>query len=236
MKRKISILIGIILIVGFFAAAIFVARDSGMKVRSSRAEDLPSEYTLSLEHSGLISPDYTGKIQVKEVRKSKVRNPFSLVVLDQKYNLIIYKIDLSKDNMLRNVISAKHGNVNESAGPLYRSLQVAGLKYKINAAPAKPVDHVFVALAGDSLKVSWLNNECVLYYLVCDKLSIKYGENESNDIFIEGPTIGPTATRQIPMNIMFLRKDQSLYFIVMAPRLPHNTMPPNLLSKVIAWR
>ena len=57
------------------------------------------------EDSNLIARKFWPEINVNEIARNKLRNPVSLLVVDKKFNLIIYKLTLQEDRSLNQIIS-----------------------------------------------------------------------------------------------------------------------------------
>jgi hypothetical protein len=68
---------------------------------------------------------------------------------------------------------------------------------------------------------------------LCDNLSIRYAKNDPIDIFVLGQEKLLGAATIVPMDLLFLKRDDALYLLIMTPNGPRLTIPPDLLYNVV---
>jgi hypothetical protein len=81
-----------------------------IQISNSSDATLPLTYSLTYEDSNLITKKYWQDAKVLEVHNSKTKNSISIIELNKKYHLLIYKEDLIKNVSLSNLISVSFKN------------------------------------------------------------------------------------------------------------------------------
>lgn len=75
------------------------------------------------------------------------------------------------------------------------------------------------------------NDSTIGYHLLCEKLTIKYSATDPVDIFLT--TENGIQNKQIPLEIVFLRRNNAMYFFLMAPIKNATQLPIQTLLKII---
>src|SRR5947199_465020 len=128
-RKRLFILLGISFIIFL---AIFII-DSKIATDKAWTEVLPSTYSLTYEDSNIISEKYFGGLKAIEVRRSKVRNPISSMLLNNEYFLINYGIDLTNDEPLNTIIHTQLKRSLSSNWVVYSSIRNAGFNFQYKA-------------------------------------------------------------------------------------------------------
>lgn len=201
--------------------------------RKAFEEDLTSVYTLSQEDSSLINKNFKTRIKVIEVRRSKVRNPISIILVDSEYYLIMHKMSLSRDLSLREIAHIQQKSVDHSTGVTYDVIENGDyFRFQHASGRVETISQIYLTLSGDSL-MTFVNNDTRLdYFLLCNNLSIRYCKRGPIDIFLEGKQMGFN-NMVIPLDFLLLKRDKDIFFFFMMPITPEKPMPTNLLSEVI---
>jgi hypothetical protein len=103
-KVKLLTWIAVLLLVGIF---IFWGY---RKNKEAIDEKLPITHRLSPSDSSVISPDKFSELEVVETYQSKVRNPISLCLYEDKYALVIYEIGTVPEQSLEKIIHVGRGD------------------------------------------------------------------------------------------------------------------------------
>ena len=206
-----------------------------IETNRSFEEDLPVSYSLTSEDSLLIKDIYRQKIKVNVVHNSKVRGPVSMLFFDQSYHLIIYKIHLLSGNLpLQNILQTQIRNADRSVGyPYTIYTDNINFKFQCKAGLVSSVSKVYLTVSGDSLRTIAKNDSIIAYNLDCKNLSIRYQDQGPVDIFVVGNEKFLSGTNAIPMDILFLKRDDNLYFLLLTPRNEKGILPRELLYNVI---
>jgi hypothetical protein len=197
-------------------------------------EDLPPTYKLSSEDSNLISNNYRQKLKVIEVFRSKVRNSISLVSVGENYRLIIYKIDSTKTASLKDILKTEIKSVDRSTGYTYTILgNDIPYKFQYKSGIESRGAKIYLTLAGDSLNTVEKSDSIFSYHLICKNISIRYDENAPIDIFIGGKEVAFGNTDTIPMDVLFLKRNRSVYLLLLTSDNPKSLIPNNLLYDIV---
>jgi hypothetical protein len=95
-----------------------------------------------------------------------------------------------------------------------------------NLQTEKQVSSIYFSFFGDNTHLIQKNDSLIYYYSDFKNFSIKY--KPSNNIDIYGKTNG---SEGIPVEIMFLRKNESLYFIL----LVHKNITDKFDTKALSF-
>ena len=109
-------------------------------------------------------------------------------------------------------------------------------KLKYLAESEKISSHIFLTLAGDSLQEVSKNDSVISYHLICKNFSIQYGKTGPVDIYMVGDEIGFGRTIDMPLDLLFLRRGNAIYFFIMLPDNYHAAIEPDLLLNIVTGR
>ena len=208
--------------------------DGFKQINRSFADDLPLTYTIPSEDSNLIAKKYLSKLKVNKIVRSRNRGPISLIYFDTGYHLIIYKIDLVKDGLLKDVLHTDIESVDRTTGTVYTVIDHNNFfQFQYQAGSAKPVSNIYLTLAGDSLNNLVDNDSVISYHLLCKNFSIRYAANGPIDLFVVGQEGMFAVTNTVPMDLLFLKRDGAIYLLLMTPNDPKSPIAPNLLFNIV---
>jgi hypothetical protein len=236
LKKKRIILMAIL---GLCAAVflIFLTRriiNSFKEIQKDLDRDLPSTYTITSEDSNLIAKKYIKDLKANIIVRNKVRGPVSLIYFDKEYHLIIYKLALIKGGGLEDLLHTVNESVDRTSGETYTVINYNDFfKFQLNIAPSKSVSQIYLTLAGDSLQNVVKNDSIVSYHLLCENLSIKYAKNDPIGIFLVGQDKMLGATTIVPMDLLFLKRDDAVFLLIMTPNSSKLTIAPDLLYNIV---
>ena len=206
-------------------------------VNNSMDDILPLTFILSREDSSLIASSYRSKLQVAKVYHFKGNEPVSIINFDNKYKLITYKINLITKNSLSDVISSENESVDRSTGYVYSIIEnEIPFRFQIKDPRGLPVSKIYVTLAGDSIKDVIKNDSIYSFHLLCDNFSIRYGPASPVDIFLIGQERGLGFTTVIPLDLMFLKRNNAIFLLVMTPMDLKSGIRPELLYNIVAGK
>lgn len=161
---------------------------------------------------------------------SKHRNLVTEFHSDQFY-ILIYKLGASNKLSLSNI----NENYNYSERPMYsyyidastnKQLQ---LQYKLGNA--EEISSLYFALYGDHTQALKKNDTVAYYYSSFKNFSIKYQAEAAADIY--GKTKGNSQNSKMPLEIMFLKRNSSLYLILLTNRNYSANLDLNALYNLI---
>jgi hypothetical protein len=195
-------------------------------------EGLPATYSLSPEHASLISKKYLDKIRVTKVLQSKVRNPISLLSFDSSYSIVICRINLIKHESLESIVNIKLKNIDRSVGYSYNIIGHSAFRFQYKSGEIQPASQIQLTFFGDSLQTTAKSDSLVSFSLLCKNLSIRYGEDDPIDIYVETKSIFLNSA-YTPMNILFLERDKKAYLLLMTPNDKKGSISPNKLYDIV---
>jgi hypothetical protein len=233
-KRNIKIAVWI------FCAAVFLIFltlkiiHSFKEIQKDLDQDLPSTYVITAEDSNLIAKKYLKDLKANRIVRSKVRGPVSLIYFDEAYHLIIYKLDLIKEASLGDLLHTAIESVDRTTGETYTVINYNDFfKFQLNVFPSKPASQIYLTLAGDSVQNVVKNDSVVCYHLLCENFSIRYAKNDPIGFFLVGQEKMPGATTVVPMDLLFLKRDDAVFLLMMTPNSPTLTIAPDLLYNIV---
>ena len=220
------------LVTGICLIAMFVdvMRKTSIGVKGVKAasdNDLPLTQVVTREDSDLICPKYIGRVRSHQNVNSKVMDPVSFLYVDDTYHLVIFKIHLKTDQPLKEILSIDLENSQRSDGETYSMVDFNEFsRFEWRPVPTMRTRKIFLSLYGDSLSNGILNDSIASYHLLCKNLSIKYEKNGVVQVFMTGGEITPS-------DLLFLKRGEIVYFMLMTTAKPDSLIPPEILNGLI---
>ena len=201
---------------------------------NSLSEDLPNTQSLTEEYLTLIKTKYRSKSLVNVVRRSKIRNSVAVIEFDKNYQLFIYKIDLIKDTSLKKVlVITPKIEAKEELRVTYKLTDAGFYEFMNKSGPVPNVSNIYIGFNTDSITKGITNDSLITYGLVTNNLSIHYKENDIADIIVKGKeqNLGNSVT--MPIEVLFLKRKSSVFFLTLTAKNVSDTIPPNLLYNIV---
>ena len=201
---------------------------------NSLSEDLPNTQSLTKEHLTLIKTKYRSKSLVNVVRRSKIRNSVAAIEFDKNYQLFIYKIDLIKDTSQKKVlVITPKIEAKEELRVTYKLTDAGFYEFMNKSGPVSNVSNIYIGFNTDSITKGITNDSLITYGLVTNNLSIHYKENDIADIIVKGKeqNLGNSVT--MPIEVLFLKRKSSVFFLTLTVKNVSDTIPPNLLYNIV---
>jgi hypothetical protein len=171
-------------------------------------EDIPSEYLSILKIKD------TSELKPLISYNTKYRFPITLMDYKTKYTLIIYKVC---DSLAVPITKFVHIKYNYSLGRSFGIYTVVNENiFELNFLDdtIKKCFQIEMNLSGDSISNLMQSDTLISYYLKFDQISWTKNSNNFLDIYIEPKDITPFA-KKIPASIAFLKRNNSLFFILL---------------------
>ncbi|HEY4062747.1 MAG TPA: hypothetical protein VGM30_12650 [Puia sp.] len=225
----------VMIVSGVCLIAIFVIgmRKTSTMVKGVKAasdNELPLTQVITHEDSALISPKYIGRVRSHQNVNSKVMDPVSFLYVDDTYHLVIFKINMETDQPFKEILSSDIANSKRSDKETYSMVDFNGFsQFEWRPAPTMRTRNIFLSLYGDSVSNEILNDSIASYHLLCKNLSIKYEKNGIVQVFMTGREITPS-------DVLFLKRDKIVYFMLMTPAKPDSFIPREILYDLIMGR
>ena len=213
-KRLLRVVIISIALLSFFIYLSIKIIEGAKQLNKDFEANLPSTYTF--EDSNLIARKFWPEINVNEIARNKLRNPVSLLVVDKKFNLIIYKLTLQEDRSLNQIISFNRKKSFRSSKYSYRVIgNNIPFHFDYKGGEIHPVREVHLAIWGDSISQEITSDSIVSYRFLIGNMSLTYDSENGADILVEGKEELFGMTTTIPMNLLFRKRGRDLYLFLL---------------------
>ena len=167
--------------------------------------DMPPDYKY------LFNDSAKQKLVLEETYTIKGRNPISVFYYDNKYSLLVYKINAQLNLSLKDLIQQDVVGKNRSRPISYNELSFPNYKFSYAWDSVPIISKIIITIYGDSLSYFTNNKNISFCYLHLSSVFIRYKEDASWDIMLQKQNI---ITNNIPMEIVFYKMDYGLYILV----------------------
>lgn len=194
-------------------------------------EDLPTIYTISRQDSNLINPQYRKELKVIEVRRSKVRDNITILSIGEEYTVIIQRLKLLPSSPLNKIIHTTKAGTSRSTMIIYSIVNLGDFSYQYKAGAVETASDLFLTLSGSAVKTLQQNDSLLSYSLRARDVSLRYREDSPVDTYItikEG-----FITKAVPMNIMLLKKNNAVYFIILSAKDGGELPKTDAIQKIV---
>lgn len=163
---------------------------------------------------------------------NKKRNPISGFDFEGKYDIIVYKLNLTRELPLKRIIQEERNDAKGASGTVYTNVNqnIFDLYYK----SGKPdlASEIYLAFRGDSLKTVAKNDSVACYYMEGYRFSMRYGRDEPADIYAETKK-EPFVHQKLPMSVLLLRRGKTVYFVLMSVNDKKTAMAEDFLYRTV---
>jgi hypothetical protein len=231
MSRKI---VGIIILVAFIVIILYtVYQLAFITVQGyimQKATAMPT-YSLTSVDSAIFPERTLANLNVEIIHNSNMRLPISNLNFDTTYLIIRHEIPISAaNNILNNLIHVEYKDttfVQEDG--IYKTTWTKYLECKYRTEPPKPVSQIYFTLYGDSTFTVVQNDSLLSYHLVFQNLSVRFSRASQIDTYIHLNN----NKEKVPMEVLFLRRDSTIHFLIMTPNNPNTYLPKGLLYEKV---
>lgn len=236
MRKIIGISILSVILLLFFGIYYFIKNsDTVAKLKFGLENSLPPLHSISSEDSSLIKKSYWGKLSASQIFRSKIRQSITFMNYDRSFNIVIFKILTQKNFSLINSFEVVKAPSDRTEREAYGQHDFNNYyTFYDHSVVVDPVEHIQLKILTDSLTTIVRNDTVVCYSAVCENLSVSYGEKKPVDIFMEGSELGMGKNIEVHLNILFLKRNDVIFMILMSPDKPDKTIHSNLLYNIIA--
>lgn len=194
--------------------------------------NLPETYNLTQEDSSIFLSAYRSKLKPIITYNSKLRNSITQISYEDEYKIYKYKIDLEEDIPLSKILKTEVRSVSQTDSKSYLMISKTPYNYMVLGVKPEPVKNIYLTFQGDSITTIRRNDTIASFHLICNNLSIKYQEDAPIDIFFSGKP-GPFGSYgAVPIDIIFLKRKKSIYFLLMLSK-NSGSIPGDLLYNII---
>lgn len=147
---------------------------------------------------------------------------------------MIYKIDSTGGKPLTELLQITAETSRRTDEVVYSFVEFNGFsRFQWRPVLARAVSKIHVLLGGDSLNRVAANDSIVSYYLLCKSFSLKFSEQGPVEVNMVGEDrpLGHTAVS--PADILFLKRNDVVYLMIMTPASSDRNIPPDLLYNIV---
>ncbi|TSJ42673.1 hypothetical protein FO440_00330 [Mucilaginibacter corticis] len=214
--KRMLIVLGLILAIIFGNMIYIAVSDQSVSAKIS----LP-------EFDTLFTKEARNKLQINRTLKTRNREPVSTYVYDNKFQVIVIKVRLLHNLSLHQILNLKNETSNQRMNAVYSSLP-SNNSMTINLKAGKEImaSTVHFDFNGGIMNTVMESGNVYCYSYSFDSFSIRY-DDEPYDIVATGDK------KLSQIQTAFIKKDKSLYIILLNADDPKIQMEPNLLYSMI---
>ncbi len=229
-RSRIIIAVVIAAVMGFIGYFIY---SSIQATSAAQAENLPIVYSLSAEDSALTPSIYRGALRVREVLRSKVRPPINVLAINDQYMLIEHKLKGEADGAFEDLVQLRSRDVHQTNAIVYSSIWERSFEFKYKSGPINRVGPIEMTYWGTSPETVFQNDSTISYYFRCENFSIRHSQEEAIDLYFYAFAAEFDGDNGIPLNISFLKRNNHLYLLLLAPNNRAEKMDKRMLNGII---
>ncbi|MGQ7855197.1 hypothetical protein ACUN24_13255 [Pedobacter sp. WC2501] len=161
---------------------------------------------------------------------SKNRLPVATFNYDEKFKIIISKFNISDKSKIDELVKINLGRSRLAFGITYNSILLLNqFNFELNTeSKMQKCNQIDLAIFGDSITKTRINDDALDYYLTLDHLSIKLNGEKDPEIFVS------KKQKAVPSEILFFKKQNNLFVVVMIPNTnDYEVKPKSLLNLFI---
>lgn len=217
MKRK-----QLILIIGIIGLVVLLGKIfksvTDKEIAEVTQDFLPNTHTLAPWDSGAISPASIAEIRSVEVYNSVRNKPISFLAFKTGQIVSAFSFKLTRNVSLRESVFTQLESETMSVGYDYRSFpDNPYLFIYLIMDSSRPASSLYFTISGDEINLVEKSDSILYYKLLLNNLSIRYGKDQRQEVFIEGREKYGLQERDIPAEVLFLKKDSMVYWMMATP-------------------
>ena len=172
------------------------------------------------------------KLVIDGSDESKRRNTITGFYYNKQFYIQVYKIDTVNGLKVDKIINESFSNTSLSRDIEY-SEDMNNTQFRIGymEGEKEKVSNVYLTIYGDSTQVIKKNDSIAYYYSRFENFSIKYSIAEPEDIYAN--IREKFAGHKAPLELLFLKRNNNLYFILLGAEDDHTPLDKNLLYNLI---
>jgi hypothetical protein len=163
----------------------------------------------------------------------KLRPPIATFSYQNKYTIILSKVDSNSNLNIENSINLIHDNKidgNRSSGFIDCSDREMTVNFKL--VPTKLTLPILLSLNGEIIETVVSNDTTRCYYIKLNSLYVKLHQSDEYDIFIQKKQENPFKTDVVPVSLMFLRRGKTVYFLFLYSNDDNIKVKANILMDI----
>lgn len=221
-KLILAILVGlavIVYIIIFFNNAKNELSENPIKLE----RQIPTDYI------NLFNPQVQRNIVLQSATSFKLRSTIADAIYNNEYDIMITKVAVQSGFDLKNDIVGIYNKSEGAAPKTNSSYNEDNFRITYNGSSSDTISKVYLTLDGDSTANYYKNDSVIYYYSYLKAANLQYNHEGVNEITIEAKK----SDQKKPIVIMFIKKNDCLYFIIMSGRKDDAPLSPNMLYEMI---
>jgi len=202
---------------------------------SCHSPELTISFTSPDDYTDLFNDSAKHKMVLYVTNVIKGKNPISEYTYDERYSIVVYKMNISPVPYLKSLITQNKRLLDfGSGGNSYEEFQVEQLNFNLNFDPVTEADKINISFQADSAKNIFRNDTVSSSSFLLNKMEIQYNEKTHSELVI---TKRHAFSKNIPMVLTLVKKEKFLYFVFLSPvfknDLDLNGLPRAILKKTL---
>jgi len=176
------------------------------------------------------------KLTVTYTSFAQYRDSISYLVYDKKYDVEISKIRAATNlNLEKDIINSykKPDGFSSSSTVGIAPYNENNFVINYRAESTESASKIYLSLLGDSIKTIVRNDSIANYFLNVKNMFVQYKPDSVYQIYIEAKSNFYFFTQKQPVSLMFLRKNNSLYFLLLTVKNDGDKLDPSLLYNLV---
>jgi hypothetical protein len=174
------------------------------------------------------------KLFLKIAAKYKLRNPLLYASYDKKYNLEVTKINIKHSFKLGRDVVEKSGDADGSFPASRIPYDETTCTITYNGTSTEAASKIYLSLNGDSVRTVFKNDSIACYYLKLKNASVQYTLHGVYEIYMQSNAKLYFFSTEPSVSLMFLKKQNYLYFLLLTVNDDKVKLDPDLLNKLIS--
>jgi hypothetical protein len=201
----------------------------GIKLSKTIVEE-PMAHAGGLVYTDLFKKNITQKLTLGVVYPNPFRNPINTFIYENKFDLLIYKLNSLKLRSLSDGLIVDYKSSGPQTDLVYSTIHQSLYSFWRKYEKCDSILKFFLSIKGDSLKTIVQNDTIISYNFKLKNFSLKYKENGDQDIV--GAVEGILAPK-IPYSLIIYKKKEAVYLLTMTPIDRKTLMDPMLLTNLV---
>jgi hypothetical protein len=225
-KNMVLLVIGAVLLI-YILSFFYNAVISSAKNSVSLEKRAPQEYV------DLFNAKAQQKLIFDLGASFKLRNNVSIFLFDKEYNLEMTKISAEPKLSFGRDIIESYKNPEGDFPDNKFSWNENDFTVNYNAISEGIASKIYLSLHGDSIKTILKNDSVACYYLKLKEAFVQYRANDVYEIYSNAKSHLWFFTQAQSVSLMFLKKNNSFYFLLLSAKESNRKLDPCLLSELI---
>ncbi len=189
--------------------------------------------SLDSEYSDIFDSSIISKSGRFRTHGSKHTNPISTLTYDNKFDILIYKLNITTTNpaFLRNIREEK-APIGPSNGVWYRTSGLSYLEVQYREIFSKNAQEIIVSFEKDT-EVKYLKKtDTLVYYQIPDgKFSLRFGRDSTVNLLAKFDKT-PLFTTMAPIHLLLFKKNEC-HYLLLASGKEESDLPKDFLVESI---